>query len=241
MKHYIITSDKYNFLLEGYIELFKKYWNSDIQVVILGFDTPDVILPDNFTFHSMGKQSDWNTWSGPLFEYFSNIDDEYFVLCFEDHYIVNDVNHQLMEEAISYCNGDIDKVYLMIDGRTITGHYKGNFYNSLDTRGANVNNSLLPAIWKREFFLRLLDPTIKTAHEFEMFNNKQLNGKIIQSNSIIYPNVDAARKGGYNISVFDQFNKNKTYNCGPYMQPVNEDSIQTFYNMHKKWIERYGI
>lgn len=241
MKYYIITSDKYNFLLEGYAELFNKYWNSSIQVIILGFELPNVTLPDNFTFKSLGKQTDWDTWSGPLFKYFSNIDDEYFFLCFEDHYLVNDVNHQLMEEAISYCNGDIDKVYLMIDDKTLTDHYKGNFYNSLDARNANVNNSLLPAIWKRKFFLSLLDPTIKTAHEFEIFNNKQLNGKIIQSKSIIYPNVDAARKGRYNISVFDQFNTTKTYRYGPYTQPINENAIQIFYNMHKKWMTRYGI
>ena len=241
MKHYVLTSDKYNFLLEGYAELFNKHWDSDIQVVLLGFDTPSITLPNNFTFESLGQQSDWNTWSGPLIEYFSNVEDDYFFLCFEDHYIVDDVELDLMDEALTYCDGDIDKVYLMIDGNTITSEYKGNFHNSRDAKGANVNNSLLPAIWKREFFLRLLDPKIKTAHEFEGVNNKTLGGKIIQSTSIIYPNVDAARKGGYNTSMFKQFTNNKTYNCGAYVQPVNEDDINVFYKMYEKWKERYGV
>lgn len=241
MKYYILTSDKYNFLLEGYTELFNKHWDSDIQVIVLGFDTPDVTLPDNFVFESLGKQSDWNTWSGPLIEYFSRVTDKYFFMSFEDHYLVDDVNTQLFQEAMSYCGGSVDKVYLMIDNKTLREPYKGNFYNSLDEKGANVNNSLLPAIWKREFFLRLLDPNIKTAHEFEGVNNKKLNGCIIQSKNIIYPSIDAARKGNFHLSIFNQFKQNKSYNVGPYTQPINEDDMLVYEKMYEKWKLRYGI
>ena len=239
MKYYIITSDKYNLLLEGYAKLFNHFWDSTIDVTILGFSRPDLTLPSNFKFHSMGKQSDWDTWSGPLIEYFNSIDDEYIFICFEDHYITDTVNTVLFNEALSYCDGSIDKVYLMIENRTITSDYKGNFFNSQDSRGANVNNSLLPAIWKRNFFMKLLDSNIKTAHDFEAVNNKQLGGNIIQSQNVIYPNVDCARKGNFNQPVFTEYNESKSYNCGAYRQHIQEIAMPVFYDMYNKWMSKY--
>ena len=238
MNLYVLTSDRYNFLLEGYSKLFNQHWDDHLIVTVLGFDPPKVDLPDNFRFHSMGKQKDYPTWSGPLIEYFSKCQDEYFFLCFEDHYLVNTVAKVLVEEIMRHLSGDrsIDKVYLMPDDSKIKSHYKGKFYESVDRPNALVTTSLLPAIWKKEFFMRLLSPSQKRPHDFEIQNNRKTLGcKVIMSRSIIYPSVDAVRKGNYNYSVFHQFEQAGSYKFGPYRQPMSPGSVEVFRDMAKKW------
>ena len=54
MKIYISTSDKYVHLIEPFAFLFNKFWSSEQQVVVLGYNKPDFKLPKNFEFISMG-------------------------------------------------------------------------------------------------------------------------------------------------------------------------------------------
>ena len=128
MNNYIITSDSYSLLLEGYIELFNKYCKKNIKHnIVLGFEDPDISFPQNFSFHSLGNQKDAASWTEPLIKFFENIDDEYFLLCFEDHYLIKEINHERLEEGIRYMKeGDVDKLYLQPDySHKITNHYKG--------------------------------------------------------------------------------------------------------------------
>ena len=136
MKNFIITSDKYSFLLEGYIKLFNKYWNGgDIHHTILGFDPPTIELPSNYTFHSLGKQKDNPMWSQTLIPFFKKIKESYFLLTFEDHFLVKEVNIELLKEGISLIEkGGVDKLILQNDYSSdkkgmppskIKEHYKG--------------------------------------------------------------------------------------------------------------------
>jgi hypothetical protein len=204
----------------------------------LGFDYPKIELPNNFEFISMGKQSDFDTWSGPIIKYFNNTEDDYFFLCFEDHFIVDYVNMDLFNEGISYLkeNNDIDKVYLTMDDRRIHSIYNGNFYNTIDIPHCLVTTSLLPSVWRKSFFMRLLDPAFKTPHQFEILNNpKILNCKVIQPNAIIYPNVDAVRAGRYNDKVFEYFKKGEGYDFGLFKQYMRPEVLKIFKDMKLKW------
>lgn len=222
--------------------LFQKYWNSDLPINVLGFASPTVDLPDNFSFVSMGKQEDCSTWGTPLKKYLESLDDEYFFMAFEDHYLVDHVMTELFHEAFRYCHdsgGEIDKVYLARDDRRIVSHYKGNFYNTIDTPNCLVTTSLLPSIWRREYFLSLLEPDMRTPHDFEIrLNAKKLNCKTIQSKHIIYPNVDCYRQGKFNHRVFSMFATNKSYSCGPYDQPMREEDIKVFRLMESRSVQR---
>ena len=50
MKIYIVTSDKYNHLLQIHSYLFNKFWGTDREVIVLGYKEPDFKLPSNFKF-----------------------------------------------------------------------------------------------------------------------------------------------------------------------------------------------
>ena len=77
MKIYISTSDKYVHLIEPFAFLFNKFWSSEQQVVVLGYNKPDFKLPKNFEFISMGiSRNDPKEWSTDLRNYFQSIDDE---------------------------------------------------------------------------------------------------------------------------------------------------------------------
>ena len=119
LKNYIITSNKYSFLLEGYMELFKKHWGSEVESVVLGFDKPDIELQENFSFHSMGNQDDGRGWCEPLIEFFESCTDDYFLMCFEDHYPIRPIKgepRQRLIEGLGYLKEKrADKLYLMPD------------------------------------------------------------------------------------------------------------------------------
>lgn len=235
-KHYIVTSDRYSFLLEGFVELWKRHWNdSSIDIVILGYDPPKIDFPKNFEFYSMGVQSETSSWSDPLDLYFSSIDDEYFFMTFEDHYLVADVDIDLLNEAESYISsGEIDKVYSFPDVVFDAGLYKGNFNLSKDQTGAELTYSLMPGFWRREFFLRLLKNTnSKTPHGFELNNNRNLNCKTIYPRDrVMYSSLDAVRKGKFDTKVLSG---KCVHPKKPWFQIKDKRDIEVYEDMYRKW------
>ena len=99
MKMFVLTSDKYQFLLKSYCELFNKNWSKDIEVVLLGYKKPKEELPSNFEFVSLGKDSKSTPWSNKLIDFFNKIEDEYFFLCFEDHFLIQKGDIELFQEG----------------------------------------------------------------------------------------------------------------------------------------------
>jgi len=97
MKKIIITSDKYSFCLGGLQKQMNKYWEEDnLEFTVLGFSRPRTILQDNFKFVSAGAGiTDGTPWRDALNPFFKTIDDDYFFLAFEDHYLIDDVNMSL--------------------------------------------------------------------------------------------------------------------------------------------------
>ena len=93
MKILVATSDNYSFLVEPYYNLFNKYWPGQ-EIVFLGFDESKVPpLPENCSFHSLGKQADFGTlWTDPLIPYIESLDDEYFVFTVEDVMLMEPVD-----------------------------------------------------------------------------------------------------------------------------------------------------
>jgi hypothetical protein len=54
---YISTSDNYHHCLQPFAYLFNKFWSGDKKVTFLGYKEPNVILPKNFDFISLGTQN----------------------------------------------------------------------------------------------------------------------------------------------------------------------------------------
>lgn len=257
LRNFVLTSNRYSVLLEGYMELFSKYWPvSEIKTTILGFDKPEVKLLDSFDFHSMGDQSDGRKWAEPLIQYFESIDDEYFLMCFEDHYVVQplgEAGKARLCEGIDYIVKDnfADKLYLMPDYRRAAEyHYKGNWFISHDRPGALVTTSLLPAVWRRGFLLKLLKRVYETqsrhadsgphaAHEFEGINNQMPTGgnTLLTFDLTLYANLDAVRRGEFNRMLLTDYKKKQPAGTKPWpwLRSVTEDVVEVFRRMAEKW------
>ena len=105
--------------------------------------------------------------------------------------------------------------------------------------GLTVNGSLMPSIWRRNFFIKLLDNASNgDCHNFERVNNNlNLNcNTLMAKDYVIYPNVDCARKGNFNYNLFETYKKTKTFGGKSWM--TRTDDIDVFYKMKLKWEQK---
>ena len=103
IKVYVSTSDNYINLIKIFQFLFNRFWDVEQEVIVLGYKEPDFKLEKNFSFHSMGQSRYTpNEWGTDLKKYFESIDDEFFILIFEDNFPVKPVNHNLLNEIKTF-------------------------------------------------------------------------------------------------------------------------------------------
>ena len=159
MRKLIITSNKYSFCLEGFQQQANKYW-ADNEFTILGFRKPNVELRDNFTYETLGDTfSDNTVWRDALNPYFQNMDDDYFFLAFEDHFLVDNVNIEDFNRAEEILKNDssVGKVRLLpkynfTDSIRVNYNnledYDEVFYKAPNVAGIHMQSSLRPSIWR---------------------------------------------------------------------------------------------
>tara|TARA_Y100000034_G_scaffold60971_2_gene74058 strand:- start:156 stop:953 length:798 start_codon:yes stop_codon:yes gene_type:complete len=169
MRILVTTSDQYLHLLTPHAILFNKYWPNQ-DVTILGFDDSNIPkLPDNFSYVSLGKQSDYGRyWTNPLIPYVNNIEEEYFVVMMGDFLITGPVDiekFRLLEDEI--VSGNAEKALLDTHLSAYTTEYKSGIRKIV--QGAPYRTTLHPAIWKKEYFKRYLKPDY-TVWDFEIKN-----------------------------------------------------------------------
>lgn len=210
LKKIIITSNKYSFCLDGYQKLANKYWGRDEDFTILAFQDPQAKLAKNYSLSMLGPGfKDSTSWSSALLPYFESLHDDFFFLCFEDHFLVSHVNTILMNEAeqIMAADESISKVRLLPEYKgynIIEGEYASNF-KILDANRCHNNkvsfSSLRPSIWRRSTFVNMLSShRIDTPHDFERVNIKNAihcSGKFLVPKGTfpLYPDLDVFRSG----------------------------------------------
>lgn len=166
MKIIVTTSDKYSHILPIFYHLYNKYWGDPAELV--GY-TPPECLPENFTFHSLGKQRHKRDFSEDLFKYFEKQDD-YFIWMMEDTFIKDHID----KEGLELLKGVTERKNI---GRiNLTGiNYKKHFppYDIVNEKilyenpiGSSYRISTQPSIWNRRFLLRYLTPGL-TPWDFE--------------------------------------------------------------------------
>mgnify|MGYP003151884220 CR=1 FL=1 len=222
-----------------------KYWRPIQNFTILGFREPEIKLKDNFRFETMGDNLDDSTpWHQALTPYFKTISDDYFFLAFEDHFLIDYVNIGLFNEAENIIKNDktIGKVRLLPkygqnDPQQIK-IYNGNFYESIETTAQCSTTSLRPSIWRKDFFIKLLNNTnIKSPHHFEVVNlGKAFSQRVIlpKGNDPVFPDLDAMRKGSPNAAA----TKDGLINAGYYSLNLKEEDLGVFQSVKKKWNSR---
>jgi hypothetical protein len=164
MKITVTTSDKYHHLLKIFVYLFNKNWSSAQEVEIVGYNKPYFELPNNFTFYSLGKQSNTNKdFSNDLRKYFEK-QDEWFIWVMEDSWIksVDFVELSILKYLIFHVP-NLGKINLS-RATQIQDH---RLYDTIDdyrilenTQTSLYRLSTAPSIWNREFLLQYLKPNL---------------------------------------------------------------------------------
>jgi hypothetical protein len=167
---YIPTCDSYLFLVKPYTFLFNKFWNRPQKVVYLGYDKPKCDLPDNFDFITIGNDDDLKNWSSDLINFFNSIDDEHFMVCTDDLFLVDYTNFEVYDKLLKYLdNPKVGRINVSRD--TVNRPHK-----DFDTsegltiieakQSADYRISLSLSIWRRDYFLKNLKPG-QTPWQFE--------------------------------------------------------------------------
>ena len=248
MKKLILTSNKYSFCVKGHQELLSRHWNGDDNnFTLMGFNKPKMELNDNIKFVCLGDGfSDSTPWRDALNPFISGLEDDYFLLVFEDHFLVNDVNQELFNEVEEIMKNDktIGKVRMAPAYRNLRNprpielpSYNENFYIGPTHPNSYLPTSLRPAVWRKDLFLKLLNHPrgIKTPHDFETYNNQHtINTTVLlpKGEKTIYPEIDAMRYGKPN-PIADKVSDK--VDMGYYWVSINEEDAKIFVDNKKKW------
>ncbi|MDO8609181.1 MAG: hypothetical protein Q7R95_01415 [bacterium] len=180
MKVIVPTSDKYQFIMPVFCQLFNKYWPNQ-ECIILCYSQIKDKLPDNFEIISLGPDN--KDWTAGLRPFFSSFKDEYFVLHLEDHILTDYVK--------------INKLKIM-ENEIISGADKAMLHSHLNIFSQPLHDDILlinqdidyrttihTAIWRTSYFLKYLQYNCSNVFAFELIKDARNDGaKIVSLKSI---------------------------------------------------------
>lgn len=234
MKVIVVASNKYINLINGFAHQFNKYWSDTQQVTVICYEKkPIQEIPENFSIHSVGK-AEGSYWTNGLIPFFSNLQDQQFVLFLEDHYLISEINTSLWESAKSLvANQQVHKILLSNDSCINWDNYSTDFdiWRKVSKSKCLAPVSLTPSLWNTKVFLEFLKPNF-TANDFEQKNisdSIKINMKTLKPKSPICMNVDVFRHGKFNKRIEEINSKNEVKIGGKFYNLSNED-LKVFLN-----------
>lgn len=213
MKVYLLTSNKYTKkLCPINIHFLNKYWPTQ-DITIVGYEdvTELTDLPENVDVVCLGNQEDYGkTWTNALIPFFKKVEEEYFILVFDDHILMNVVdNNKISVIEEQFIKKVADKA--MIGGGISLSNarqFEEDERLLVFNQDAPYRMSLHPAIWTKKYFLKYLLPNM-TSWNFELANqrNAVFDGATILNYKYDYPNephifsyLELYTKGQININ-----------------------------------------
>jgi hypothetical protein len=164
---YITTCDDNQFVIKYFQYFFNKYWGKHMKVKILGFNEPDFDLDENFEFVSLGKEQIGGAkgWSNYLIDYFSSIEDEYFIFGIDDFMIARPVDEEVYSTALEIMDETIGRIDLQCSLQYArSSHHVIPFTEKNDIKfvrlvdsgkGHNLyQNAGAFSIWNKKWFLK---------------------------------------------------------------------------------------
>ena len=161
MKLYILSFDRLiNETMKMVEFFFDRYW-STVDVTVLGYKVPDY-KSDFVKFESLGKDVGVDVVCQQLYDFFSKIDDEYFMLGQPDQPLVTNVDTNLVDflQNIVTLNDDVGRCSLTLCNSTRP-------HNVIDVvdgvkvieniEGAEYKLSAVYSIWNKKYFLKYLE------------------------------------------------------------------------------------
>ncbi len=206
MRIFVTTSDYYNPLARGFAHLFNRHWSDRQEVTMLCYAPPRDPLPSNFEVLSLGDGRDFGNdipewapgrrgkhfkelyptprWTDSIAPYFERLRDEHFILLQIDYFIHRAVELEKIELLQQYCKReDVVKIDLSRDRAFFPNTPFATREGTkivVSNQDAPFRSSLLPAIWRTDYFRRLLRPG-RSPWAFEMLGMHDCmnDGKLI--------------------------------------------------------------
>lgn len=167
MRIFVLTSDSYSHAVLPFAYLFNKYWSSDQEVIIAGYNKFPQHLPANFTKHRIGRQEDYplNKWSDGVIGLLKDFpEDEVFLLFLEDYWITEPVNVKEVSMLVDYMHQFkyVIKMDMYTDRRYAAGKQPygncGHIPLIKSDYNSQYHSSLMIGAWNRRLMLQLLIP-----------------------------------------------------------------------------------
>lgn len=227
----ILFSCKHNQILPYFAHLFNKYYDDNMEVIVLSPEELPV-LPDNFSHFKLSSFS--RSWVNDISEFFDQFQDDYFFSLMQDHFLYASVQKDILKEAEKLIqeNSNIYKFGCRIGPipnipRWALDSPNMNFGSYLDTKFSSpcpVKQSLLPSLWKTKWFKILLDysknysawewelrpktttPYLLEPEIRELIKDKQF---LFYQTPEVFPCIDLIRGGADNYSEWSQLVQDK--------------------------------
>tara|TARA_B100000287_G_C20674248_1_gene794633 strand:+ start:4208 stop:4927 length:720 start_codon:yes stop_codon:yes gene_type:complete len=182
---YVWTSNQLNCCLPAHAYLFNKFWPIETDVKILGYDVPNISLPDNFEFISLGEQRGPDFWSDDMIKFFSECTDDYFYFPTEDQVILDKVDIEIFNLAVDLFESGLHSNLIRFClaknmckwPHNIVKDY-GDFQLIERIQNTHYRNSLHASIWHRKNFLKQLKPGM-SPWSFELSTGRENNMKVL--------------------------------------------------------------
>ena len=173
MKIFVATCDDYISALSPFTYLFNKFWSDKIDVTILNRGVIDNFeLPKNFNIVLLGSNNGVKGWTTDFYNYFKDVEDEYFIFMQEDHFFIRPVNDNVYQQLLS-CLKD-DKVGRIDLTNTLINKPYSIYKNVNGVEIAEMSQTSMyrvccqPSIWSKEYMLKYMEPGLGGPWEFEL-------------------------------------------------------------------------
>lgn len=161
---YVLTSDKYLDALRPFSWLLNKYWVPNPPVIVGGFTPPSFMLPENFTFHSLGRFEDYpvGKWSNALIKMLLELPHDIFGLMLEDYWVYRPVDVEAIHVAADYMQQfEYVARFDLTGDRKHSGFAKpygmaGRVELIISDPDSQYHCSLMTALWRRAHLLKIL-------------------------------------------------------------------------------------
>lgn len=158
---YVFTNDNHLHLLKGFSYLWNEYSDPATVIGVVGYSEPDFKLPNNFVFHSLGKQQPKERWSNSLIQFCNLLDSDYFILMLEDYWFIDHVDRLVIPKLVEWIKREKNVLRMDLSGNRaaypskIVG--KCMDYTIIESLpSAKYMMSFQAAIWHRKNMLRIL-------------------------------------------------------------------------------------
>ena len=183
MKIFISTCNTHLHLIPIFCHLFNKFWSSDQQVTILGYNHPETYkgfkLPSNFKFDQLngGDQGTTRDFSDHMRRYFSQVDDDHFIWGVEDTFIKSPVDFKVLNTFKEICNSSYGSKVGRVDLTMGMSCRDTSLWKSVDgvdvlinPQDADSRVTMQISIWNKQYLLSYLKPN-RTPWGFEEIAN----------------------------------------------------------------------